>query len=137
MRKPCCNPSWARCTRSSGNVERETAGEDHDCRSGLGACLSRGDAKDVSPGDPGEGGGEEPQQQKPNRAEDGETAGDGSADAIEVVLAESIGDGVEHSVADAEIGEVGHGKHGADAHPEAESLIAEVMNGEWNGDERG
>ncbi len=120
-----------------GNVEREAAGEDHERRSRLGASLSRGDAKDVGPGDPGEGGSEKPQQQKPNRAEDGETAGDGSADAVEVVLAEGIGHSVEYSVADAEIGEVGHGKHGADSHPEAESLIAEVMNGERNGDERG
>ena len=120
-----------------GNVEREAAGEDHERRSRLGASLSRGDAKDVGPGDPGEGGSEKPQQQKPNRAEDGETAGDGSADAVEVVLTEGIGHSVEYSVADAEIGEVGHGKHGADSHPEAESLIAEVMNGERNGDERG
>ena len=119
------------------NVEREAAGEDHERRSRLGACLSRGDAKDVSPGDPGEGGGEKPQQQKPNRAEDRETAGDGSADAVEVVLAEGIGDSVEHSVPDAEIGEVGHGKHGADGHPKTEALIAEVMNGKRDGDERG
>jgi hypothetical protein len=135
MRKPCSQ--LGALYEVERNVEGETEDKDHQRRSCLSARLRRGDAKDVSPGDPGEGGSEEPQQQKPNRAEDGETAGDGSADAIEVVLAESIGDGVEYSVADAEIGEVGHGKHGADGHPEAESLIAEVMNGEWNGDERG
>lgn len=118
------------------NVEGETEGEDHQRRSCLGVCLSRSDAKNVRPGDPGESGGKQREQQKPNRAEDGKTAGDGGADAVEVILAEGVGDRVEDSIADAEIGEVGHGKHGADGHPEAESLIAEVVNREGDGDKR-